>query len=79
MRDDAARGSQELTQAARRASDNERLSLLIANEAIAMNAFSIAARVVFNTIKHGKCIDLNLREIFCHTLVSNRSPHSSQH
>lgn len=54
MRDDAARGSQELTQAARRASDTERLDLLTANEAIAMNAFAVAARVIFNTIKHGK-------------------------
>lgn len=48
------RGTQELSMAARRASDTERLDLLTANEVIAMNAFSVAARVIFNTVKHGK-------------------------
>lgn len=52
-RDQMARGSQELSLAAHRASDTERLDLLTANEAIATNAFRIAARIVFNTIKHG--------------------------
>lgn len=54
MKEDMVRGTQELTLAARRASDTERLDLLTANEVIAMNAFSVAARVIFNTVKHGK-------------------------
>lgn len=53
IQDAMVRGSQELSVAARRASDTERLDLLTANEALAMNAFTIAARVIFNTIKHG--------------------------
>jgi hypothetical protein len=50
----AARASLELSLAARRASDTERLDLLTTNESIALNALRMGARVIVSTVKNGK-------------------------
>jgi hypothetical protein len=50
----AARASLELSLAARRASDTERLDLLTTNESIALNALRMGARMIVSTVKHGK-------------------------
>lgn len=49
----AARQSLEMSIAARRASDTERLDLLTANESLTLNAWTVGARAICNTIKHG--------------------------
>lgn len=58
MKAEMARGTAELTVAARRASDTERLDLLTANEAMSLNALTVAARVIGSTIKHGTMGDI---------------------
>lgn len=61
MKTEMAKGTAELTVAAKRASDTERLDLLTANEALALNALTVAARVIGSTIKHGEITADNLQ------------------
>lgn len=65
----AARQSLEQFVAARRASDTERLDLLTANESIALNALTVGARAICNTVKHGKACTLILWCIIIACLV----------